>query len=339
MKALIYKGPFHLAIEKRKALTPVGDQVLIQVKACGICGSDIHGYTGKTGRRIAPLVMGHEFSGIIEATGPDASKFQKGQRITVQPIIYCGKCLNCLSGKTNNCPDKQCLGVMKLDGAMAEQICVSERFVKNIPDSVSFAQGAAVEPLAVAWRAVNRFKVCGKTVLVVGSGTIGLMVQTLLLAQGAKLVISTDMSDYRLERARKIGVHQTLNPARVDISQEIARITDGEGVDLAIEAVGITHTVNQALNSLKNAGECVLIGNSAKMIEINMQHIVTRELTIVGTYSYTNDDFEKALGLIADDKINIDTIIDSQILMEDAPEIFKKLADGADQPIKSIIII
>lgn len=339
MKALVYTEPYHLEIEERPNLVPAADQVLIRVKACGICGSDIHGYTGKTGRRIPPLIMGHEFAGIIEATGPDADSKNHpvGQRVTVQPIIYCGRCPECLSGRTNNCPDRQCLGVMSLDGAMAEQLCVAERFVKKIDDAVSFTQAAAVEPLAVAVRAVNRLKVRGKTILVVGSGAIGLMVQMMLLAQGAGTVIVSDKSDYRLERAGQIGAHHRLNPDKEDIQQAVFRITNGKGADIAIEAVGIGPTVNQALNSLKSAGQCVWIGNSAKMIEMNMQQVVTRELSICGTYSYTNADFDQALAFITCGKIDVHSVIDSQVTLEEAPAVFAKLAQGADQPIKCII--
>ena len=337
MQALVYTGPNILEIQEVETPVPAAGQALIRVTVCGICGSDIHGYTGRTGRRIPPVIMGHEFAGVVAAVGAGVTACQAGQRVTVQPIIYCGHCEACRAGRTTNCPDKQCLGCLSLNGAMAEYICVDERFVKILPDHVTDRQAALIEPLAVAYRAVSRIPVAGQTVLVVGAGTIGLLVLKMLLAKGAGPVIVSDRSDYRLQRARESGASRTVNPDREDLGQVIAALTGGLGVDIAIEAVGIGPTVSQALNSLKPAGQCVWIGNSARMIEINMQQIVTRELAIFGTYSYTDADFDQALALVADRQIDVDPLADGRVDLAGAAAIFAQLAGGADQPVKCLI--
>jgi 2-desacetyl-2-hydroxyethyl bacteriochlorophyllide A dehydrogenase len=338
MKALVFQSPFCLIVEEKPDLYPLPDEVLIRVKACGICGSDIYGYTGKTGRRISPMIMGHEFSGVVEAAGNLCCRIKVGQRVVVQPIISCGHCEACLKGQTNRCPEKQCLGTMSLNGAMAEQICVPERNVKILPRSVSFVAGAVVEPLAVAFRAVNSLDVHNKTVFVIGSGTIGLMAQMILIEHGAGKLIVSDMSNYRLDYAQNVGSHHVINPTTENVQQTINRLTGQCGVDIAIEAVGIGPTVNQALESLKLGGQCVWIGNNAKQIEINMQHIVTHEISIFGTYSYSDSEFQQAIDLVANQTINTGQLIDKQVVLEEAPTYFDSLSHGSDRPIKCVIV-
>ncbi|HBP37473.1 MAG TPA: galactitol-1-phosphate 5-dehydrogenase [Clostridiales bacterium] len=338
MKALVYQGPFHLEIEERKKPVPKPGEVLIEVKACGICGSDIHGYAGKTGRRTPPVIMGHEFSGILSGIGSEVQDLIKGQRVTVQPLLSCGECADCRSGRRAQCAYKSCLGAMSRDGAMTEYLCVDQHHVRILPEEVSFAQAAVVEPLAVAYRAVNSQEVKGKTVFVAGVGTIGLLTVMMLAARGARQIIVSDRSEYRLNLASRLGAGMTLNAAHDDFSRQIASLSEGKGIDLSFEAVGIGPTVSQALDCLKKGGHCVWIGNSAKMIELNMQQVVTRELSISGTYGYSDDDFSQALTMISSGKIAASSIVDRQVSLEEAPAVFDSLARGADQPVKCLIV-
>lgn len=340
MQGLVYEGPQRLRMMEVPEPVPVAGEVLVRITACGICGSDVHGYLGKTGRRTPPVIMGHEFVGVVERLGAGVTRVRTGDRVVIQPLIFCGTCPACRKGLTNRCPTRSMYGVMSVNGAMAERIVVSERQIYVLPPSVDDVHGSLLEPLAVAYSAVrNAEGRVARHALVIGAGTIGLMVVQMIRAlRPATPILAMDLSVQRLGLAKAMGASATYVPQKGDEAQRwIAEATGGEGVDLAFEAVGASATVQQALGALGLGGLCVWVGNSAKMIELDMQAVVTREVEIKGTYAYTHAAFGEALDILAAGRLNLDPLISRVAPMKEGPVLFEALAQGNSELIKVIL--
>ena len=263
MKALLLSEYRHLELTELATPKPNRGEVLIRVAACGICGSDVHGYDGSSGRRIPPIVMGHEAAGMVAALGDGVSAFAQGDRVTFDSTVYCGECPNCLRGDINLCDRREVLGVScgdyRRSGAFAEYVSVPARIVHRLPDNLSFEQAALLEAVAVALHAVSLVPVSRDSrALVVGAGMIGLLLQQALRVAGAERVFVADVDTTRLAFSKQLGSTATLSDR---VPQRIAELTNGAGVDLAIEAVGKTESVNTAIDSVRKGGSVVLVGN------------------------------------------------------------------------------
>lgn len=339
MKALVYTGPGKMELFQWEKPSRKEGEVLLKVRAVGICGSDVEGYLGKTGRRIAPMIMGHEFSGEVLEVGR-GSKFRVGDKVVVQPKLYCGSCMYCQMGLSNICPNSEFLGVMSRNGAMAEYVAVGEQYVFKCGDTVTYEEASMVEPLAVAHRAVRKIDgdLADSFILVVGAGTIGLLVIQLLRQRGAKNIIASDLSDYRLEKARELGAAYTVNSGQENLRERIAEITSGRMVDYSFEAVGLNDTAVDSIDGLRIGGTAVWIGNAQKMIEINMQKIVTTELTLRGTYIYTDEDYVECIKLIEQRAVDLKSIISVETDLENGPEVFRQLAENEDGRLLKVIL-
>jgi 2-desacetyl-2-hydroxyethyl bacteriochlorophyllide A dehydrogenase len=338
MKALRYLGPGQLAVQEVPEPTISENEALVKVMACGICGSDAHGYLGLTGRRTAPMTMGHEFSGQVVGLGKLAGTFKKGDKVIVQPMNFCGKCVNCRRGNTNMCLNGKLFGVMAVDGAMAELLAVPEKLLFGLPDACSYEVGALAEPFAVAHGALKKVgSLRNKTVLIVGVGTIGLCILQLAKLQSPKLIIVSDLSDRRLEVARELGADKTINPGKEDYLEAVTRFTGGTMVDVSIEAVGTTATVDQAIKSLKRMGKCLWVGNSAREIKVNMQEIVTEALKIVGTYIYTHREFGEVIDIMGTGRLMAEKLISEVVSLQEAPDAFRALHEQPESFIKVIV--
>ncbi len=331
MKALLLTAPSKLEFVDFPAATPADDEVLVRIHACGICGSDIHGWDGSTGRRQPPLIMGHEASGEIAAIGPRVQKWRAGDRVTFDSTIYCGVCRFCRSGQINLCENRRVVGVSpteyKQHGAFAEYVVVPERILYRLPDALPFDQAAMIEPVSIAVHAVQRIKIAATdTAVVVGSGMIGLLVIQALRWAGAKRIIAVDLAENRLALARQLGATDALNPATTDVAAEVTRLTEGLGADVAFEVVGVTPTVNLALAVLKRGGSCVLVGNlSPKTQDFPLQAVVTKELTVTGTCSSAGE-YPLCLDLIARGVIDVKPMIETVAPLEDGAAWFTKLS-------------
>jgi len=338
MRALVYQGPKKMNILDVPDVVMNKREVKIAPKYVGICGSDVHGYLGTTGRRIPPMIMGHEMSGIVIEVGSEVSSFKPGDRVTVQPILYCGQCVYCKQGLINICSNRRFLGTMDQNGAFSDEICIEEKNVFHIPDSISDIEGALIEPLAVAYRAVRQvMPVENKTVMICGTGAIGLLLLAVVRYFGAGKTIVTDLSDFRLEIAKKNGADIIINPAKQDLKQELLENGVYDSIDISFEAVGATPTAQQTVDYVRNKGNIVWVGNSAPMVTINMQNIVTREVVIKGTYIYTEEDFADSIRLLADGNIKISNIVSKIIPLEEAPAMFEKLSIGPGELIKVLV--
>ena len=338
MKALVYEGPRQMHIREYPECFPKAGEVKIKVKYCGICGSDIHGYTGASGRKIPPMVMGHEFSGVVTQVGEGVQKFRVGDRVAVQPVKYCGECEFCKSGNMNICANRRGLGVLDVDGAFTEYICMEEKYVYGLKDTVSDEEGALLEPLSVAYHAVRHAQPLeGRNVLIAGTGTIGLLILMLVKANHAKNIIVTDLSEDRLAQARSFGADIAVNPGTQDLDSVLREAGIRDDIDVAIECVGATPTCQQTVDFVKIQGRIVWVGNAAKMVSVNMQNIVTRELSVQGTYAFTEEDFAGALKLLEEKKIPARKIVTRMVTLDQTVEAFEDLTKGAGKDIKILV--
>ena len=288
VKALVLKQYKEFAFEEVSTPEPGAEEVLVAVKACGICGSDVHGMDGSTGRRRPPIIMGHEAAGVISRVGCGVTGWSVGDRVTFDSTIYCGQCEFCRRGEVNLCEQRRVLGVSCEDyrqhGAFAEFVVVPKRILYPLPERLPFEHAALVEPFAVALHAMRRVQVGqGAKVVVVGAGMIGLALVQALAHEGCDRVIAVDVVDERLEMAGRCGATHTINSARENGLEAISRSMEGRGVDAAFEAVGMAATVDLALRCTRKGGAVTLVGNVAPKVDFPLQIAVTRELTIFGS--------------------------------------------------------
>ena len=305
------------------------DEVLIRVKACGICGSDVHGYDGSSGRRIPPLIMGHEAAGLIEECGSDVSGFSKGDRVTFDSTVYCGKCSYCKKGQVNLCDNRMVLGVSCEDyrrhGAFAEFVTVPSHIIYKLPDTFPFEHAAMIEAVSVAVHAVGRISFdSGDKSLVVGAGMIGLLLIQAIRSAGCREIIAVDMDNDRLNLAKKLGATQVINSQEVDALRFILNETGGQGVDKSFEVVGATPTVQLSIHAVRKGGSVVMVGNLAPEVELPLQSVVTREISLFGTCASAGE-YPKCIELMADGSIQVDPLISAKVALEEGPEWFDRL--------------
>ena len=329
MKALLLKEYKHLEIAELPDPLPEADEVLVRVMACGICGSDVHGYDGHTGRRIPPLVMGHEASGTVAAAGTDVRRFGPGDRVTFDSTVYCGDCFFCRRGEVNLCDRRNVLGVSCGDyrrhGAFAEFVAVPERIVYKLADSLSFEQAALIESVSIAVHAVNRTpRKIGDAVVVVGAGMIGQLVIQTIRRAGCGRLIAIDLEDSKLEMAAKFGADLGINAGAPDLRERILDATQGRGADVAFEAVGADAPFNTAVPSLRKGGILTLIGNLSPKVELPLQQIVTREISMFGSCASAGE-YPACIELMARGAIDVRPFMSACAPLAEGPVWFDRL--------------
>lgn len=311
----------------RPSIAP--NEVLIAIRACGICGSDIHGYDGSSGRRIPPLVMGHEAAGVIVETGSDVTRFETDQRVTFDSMISCGTCGMCEQGKNNLCPSRRVLGVScesyRQAGCFAEFVTVPEHIVYAIPDGLAFEHAAMVEPVSVAVHAVGLLQIeQGYSGVVVGTGMIGLLVVQALKVAGCTQVIAVDVDDEKLKLARSLGATDTINANQQDVAECVQRLTQGQGANVAVEVVGKTEPLQTAIQSVRLGGQVGLVGNLQPNVDLPLQDVVTRELTLVGSCG-SSGEYPRCIELMTSGEIQVAPLISEIASLERGPEFFDRL--------------
>jgi L-iditol 2-dehydrogenase len=341
MKALVLKDYRRLMVEDVPT-PPVGpDEVLVRVRACGICGSDVHGFDGSTGRRRPPIIMGHEAAGEVAATGTAVSRWKTGDRVTMDSTIFCGRCWHCLRGELNLCDERRVLGVSceayRRDGAFAEFVAVPERILHRIPDALTFEQSAMTEAVSVAVHAVRNARLeAGSAVAVVGTGMIGLLVVQVLKSTGCRQVIAIDLDGGRLELARKLGATSAINSGSVSPGAAVGQLTSGRGADIVFEVVGLASTLATALECVRKGGRVILIGNLHAKAELPLQAVVTREISLVGSCA-SSGEYPESLGLIASGKVNVDAFISAAAPLGEGPSWFERLYAGEKGLMKVVL--
>ena len=332
MKALVLKEYCKFAIEDFPVPELKPDEVLVRVRACGICGSDVHGMDGSSGRRIPPIIMGHEAAGAIAEIGNAVTGWRKGDRVTFDSTVSCGECWHCRRGEINLCDNRRVLGVScgeyRRHGAFAEFVAVPQRILYRLPDNLSFEQAAMVEAVSVVVHAVERTPLSlNAAVAVVGTGMIGLLVVQVLRARGCGEIIAIDLDDGKLKLAGKFGATHTLNAGEPDLHKKIRELTSGRGVDAAFEAVGLPATVKTAIDSVRKGGSITLIGNLKPQVELPLQAVVTRELTLIGTCASAGE-YPACLDLIASGKVNVTDFISATPPLAQGAKWFERLYAG-----------
>jgi L-iditol 2-dehydrogenase len=341
MKALVLKEYRRFAIEDFAVPDLQPDEVLVRVRACGICGSDVHGMDGSSGRRIPPIVMGHEAAGEIAKIGSDVTTWKVGDRVTFDSTIYCGDCWYCRRGNVNLCENRRVLGVScaeyRRHGAFAEFVAVPQRILYRLPDNLSFEQAAMVEAVAVAAHAVKRTRLAeDASAVVVGTGMIGLLVVQSLRVGGCKRIIAIDLDESRLAFAVKFGATQTFKAGDADLAEKIRALTDGRGADAAFEVVGLPQTVRMAIDCVRKGGGVTLVGNLKPQVDLPLQSVVTRELSLIGTCASAGE-YPACLDLIAAGQINVTEFISATASLEEGVQWFERLYAGEQGLMKVLL--
>jgi len=329
MKALVHTAPLRLELTEMPIPELEPRDVLVRVAAVAICGSDVHGYTGTTGRRIPPIVMGHEASGIVEAVGSGVEQWRPGDRVTFDSTVYCNECANCRAGRVNLCERRQILGVstpaFRRHGAMAELVAMPSWILHRLPDGISFDEAALVEPTAVAMHAV---RISGiepdAPVVVVGAGAIGILVMQAAKATGAGTVVVFDVRDERLELVRRLGADVVVNSETADPAAALLSAIGAPAAGTVLEAVGIGPTVRLAADLTAPGGRLTLIGNVQPSVELNLQAIVSKELAINGSAASAGE-YPACLALMAEGRIRTRPLISRVMALADGQEAFDSL--------------
>jgi L-iditol 2-dehydrogenase len=332
MKALLLSEYKHLAVADLPTPVPGPGEVLIRVAACGICGSDVHGYDGASGRRIPPIVMGHEAAGIVAAVGEGAASYRVGDRVTFDSTVYCGDCEFCRRGEVNLCEHRQVVGVSCGDyrraGAFAEYVTVPERILYRLPDKLSFSDAAMLEAVSVAIHAVRVAEVGGgESALVIGAGMIGLLILQAARASGCSRIFVADVDVTRLELARSLGADAVIESAGGSGESLISRVqqlTSGRGVDIVFEAVGRPETVAGAIDCTRKGGTVALVGNISAEVSIPLQKVVTRQIRLQGSCASAGE-YPQAMDWMADGKIKVAPLISAVAPLEEGPSWFARL--------------
>lgn len=318
MNALMLKDYLRLEMVEMPVPEIGPDDVLVRVRACGICGSDVHGMDGSTGRRIPPLVMGHEAAGVVERTGTGVDDLAPGERVTFDSTIYCGQCFYCARGEVNLCDNRQVLGVSpgeyRRHGAFAEWVAVPRRIVYRLPDNLSFEQAALIEAASVAVHAVNLTPVrLGDPAVVVGSGMIGVLVVQALRAAGCASVTAIDPIESRLEMAAELGA--------TEVRTSGAELRDAA---LAMDCVGSNESVQTAIGCVRKGGAVTLVGNFAPKVELPLQAVVTRQIRLQGSCA-SSGEYPAVIELIARGAIRVEPLISAVAPLAEGAEWFGKL--------------
>lgn len=329
MKALVLEKYNEFVIQKTDIPELKPGWVLIQVKACGICGSDVHGMDGSTGRRQPPVIMGHEASGIIHQIASDVIGWNVGDRVTFDSTISCGECFYCKRGDINLCDNRRVLGVScneyRQNGAFAEYVAVPAHILYAIPENISFEQAAMIEAVSVAVHAVAISSVqANDTAVVIGCGMIGLLCIQALKAAGCQEVIAIDLIDEKLEMATELGADLTIKSNNPDLFKLILDETENRGADLILEVVGIEPTVNLAIDCARKGGTVTLVGNLSPEVKFPLQKVVTRQLKVQGSCASAGE-YPLCLELIASGKIKVDPLISKVAVLEDGNDWFHRL--------------
>ena len=329
MKALVLEEYNKLVYRDVEEPQPASGEVLIRVKACGICGSDVHGSDGSTGRRQPPVIMGHEASGVIVKTGAGVTNWKEGDRVTFDSTVYPLNDWFTLKGRYNLSENREVVGVSpkeyKRHGAFAEYLAIPQHILYRIPDNVSFEQAAMVEPAAVAAHAVRISGITvGDSAVVIGSGMIGTFIVSMLKAAGVTPVIAVDIDDEKLKMASNYGADKTINSKNLIVAETVRSLTKGRGADFGFEVVGISDTVNTLIDTIRKGGTAVLVGNITPVIDFPLQKTVTSEIKIQGSCAICGE-YEIVLDMISSGALCVDEMISAVAPLSDGAEWFRKL--------------
>jgi len=339
MKAVIWTGNDAIELGSVPDPRPAEGEVLVKVEATGICGTDLTIFHGKFPRERArpPMVLGHEFAGIVEETGRGVKGFERGNPVVVDPLISCGSCFSCTAGFPHLCSTLKLLGI-DVDGSFATYVTVSAARTYRRPPGLGFVEGALVEPLSVAVHAVRRSAMkIGDRVLVTGGGPIGTLIALVARSVGARSLLVTEIDAYRLETLRQIGI-PCCNPRKMEVQDMVDRHFDGIGCDIVFEATGISSGMQQAIGCVRTRGTITQVGLPKGETCNDARGVVFGEVTVMGTRVYEPVDIITSIDLLERRKIEITPLV-STFSIDECPSIFKKLSSGDSGLLKAVLIM
>jgi len=305
--------------------TPANDEVLIQMKRIGVCGSDIHVYHGLHPYTSYPVVQGHEVAGVVAETGADVTGFNPGDKVVFMPQVTCGVCYPCRHGMYHICDSLKVMG-FQTNGAAQEFFAVNVANVLKLPESMSLDQAALIEPISVAVHSLSRAgSVDGQKVLVLGGGTIGNLVAQVAQASGAAAVLLTDVSAYKLDKARECGIQNVVNPYEEDLTQAILKYFGPDKADVIMECVGVQPTITQAIANARKGSTIVVVGVFGKKPEVDLGLVQDRELSLVGTLMYQKKDYERAIELVVSGKLRLDLMVTQRFDFKQYPQAYEAI--------------
>jgi L-iditol 2-dehydrogenase len=339
--AVVLESVGRLEIEARESADPGPGEVLVAPRVVGICGSDMHLYKeGRIGDSVLekPVVLGHEAAAQVVAVGPGVERPRPGDRVIIEPGLACGQCRFCRIGRYNLCPNVRFLGIPPTDGLMAGLARVPARWVYPLPDSMSDAEGAMIEPFAVGLQAVEEADVRpGQTVVILGAGPIGLMILQAARVRGAGVIVSIDLAERPLEMARRLGATLTVNPRQADALAVVRDLTNGDGADVVIEAVGATPTIRQAFDLVRRGGTVTLVGIASEpTIPISTNRIVRSGLQVRSSFRYAHQ-HPVAIALATAGRVDLLAPITHRFEFDRAPDAFRYVEQHKDEVIKGVI--
>lgn len=313
------------------------DEILIRIKKIGICGSEIHSYHGEHPATFYPVVQGHEYSGIVTAVGSKVSKCKPGDKVTARPQLACGQCAPCRRGQYNVCENLR-VQAFQADGAAQDYFIVPEDRLVRLPETFSLEYGAMIEPAAVGAHAASRAgDLTGKNVVVSGAGTIGNLVAQFVLARGARKVLITDVSDYRLETARRCGIAGTLNVAKTPLKEGVKEVFGDEGFQVGFEVAGVESSIRSLMECAEKGSTIVVVAVFAKDPALSMFFLGEHELILAGTMMYRHEDYLTAVEEIASGKVSLAPLVTDRFAFEQYDEAYRFIAENQEKCMKVII--
>jgi len=337
MKQQVMTEPGKISFNEIPLPEPGVDEVLIKIKRIGVCGSDIHVNHGKHPYTSYPVTQGHEVSGVIEKCGADVNTFKKGDLVTIQPQVVCGTCYSCTHGGYHICDSLKVMG-FQTTGMASDYFCTDADRVLKLPDEMTPDEGAMVEPVAVACHALSRsIDVSGKNVLVMGAGPIGNLIGQAAKGLGAKAVLITDLSDFRLELAAKVGIDYTVNPSKENLGEVIANAFGDDKADLILECVGVQPTMEAAIINARKGTDIVVVGVFGDKAQVDLGLVQDHELRLIGTAMYQTRDYLEAIELIQNGAIQLKPLMTDHFDFDDYEKAYTYLDEQKDKAMKVFI--
>lgn len=327
MRAAVLTAAYKIELMDVPVPQPAAGEVQIKVCYAGICGSELHAYQGLHKRRVPPVIMGHEISGVVSALGENVDRFHIGDRVTVVPMYGCGRCYACFRGETSLCADKAIFGSQQWPGGYAEYCTAPQNLVYRLPETVSMRDGALVEPLAVGLHAVRTAGVsAGDKVAVLGAGAIGLCTAIMAARSGAAPLICTDVQKFNLKKAMAVGATHAMDSADREVVREILELTEG-GCDHVFITAPVEQLINQALGMVKKQGEVICVAMFDKETAVNVELNRVKETLLTGTSMYYEEDFVRILNMLRYSRLDTRELVSHEIPMADAAAAFQMYLD------------
>lgn len=337
MKALVYTQPHRVELQELPDPPIKPDEVLIRVRAVGVCGSDLDGFLGKSKKRIPPLVLGHEFSGEVMELGRGVSAFHAGETVAVYPLVSCGECRYCQTHRYHICPQRKVYG-LDFHGGLCEYVSVPQQCLFRLPSSLSFVQGALVEPVANAVHVLAKCpSVAGQTGLIYGVGPIGALVYLVARHFGARLLAVVDRNPRRLAILNNLSANLVVDSSEQNPVETILAWTEGRGVDFSVDAVGHSICRQNAIACTASGGTVIWIGLAGDVCEIDGRAVVTREVEIKGSYAYGRNDFARSISLLQQGSLPLGLLV-SEVQLDQGQQVFEDLASGYTSLMKAVFV-